>query len=200
MCLNLAARLTMDWFPSEERDLATTVATMANVLGQMVFSLLPPLLVHTPEQLGVILLVQWVPGFVVTALAWIYLRQRPPMPPSASAALQWREAEAKNHGAIGSSSLAAVQEMLHDAAALLRNPNFCLLASGFAVGTGTVWAVLILESQLITPCGYSDRIAGTAGAALLGTGVASGTSCCARDVSVLSPCRLTCCSSSQPFW
>lgn len=191
MCLNLAARLTMDWFPSEERDLATTVATMANVSGQMVFSLLPPLLVHTPEQLGVILLVQWVPGFVVAALAWTFLQQRPPLPPSASAALQWREAEAaassaKNHSAVGSSSLAAVQEMLHDAAALLRNPNFCLLASGFAVGTGTVWAVLILEAQLITPCGYSDRIAGTAGAALLGTGVASGASCCACHVAHIS--------------
>ncbi len=27
MSLNLAARLTMDWFPAEERDVATTVAT-----------------------------------------------------------------------------------------------------------------------------------------------------------------------------
>ena len=177
MCLNLAARLTMDWFPSHERDLATTVATMANVTGQMVFSLLPPLIVHTPAQLGRIMLVQWIPGVVVAALSWRFLAQRPPSPPSASAALQWAEAEAaavsaKSHGPGGAGWL-AIQTIMHDASMLLSNSNFLLLAAGFSVGSGTVWAVLILEGQLITPCGYSDRLAGAAGAALLGTGVMS---------------------------
>jgi hypothetical protein len=33
--------------------------------------------------------------------------------------------------------------------------------------------VLILESQLVTPCGYSDATAGVAGAVLLGAGIAA---------------------------
>ena len=40
------------------------------------------------------------------------------------------------------------------------NYNFMLLWGGFALGTGTVWAVLIVEQQLITPCGYSDFFSG----------------------------------------
>lgn len=41
----------------------------------------------------------------------------------------------------------------------------------FAVATGAGWALLILEQQVVTPCGYSDEFAGILGAALLGTGV-----------------------------
>ena len=172
--LNLAARLTMDWFPSEERDLATTAATMANVAGQMAFSLLPPLVVRTPAELGRIMLLQLPPGLAATAAAWLLLEERPPRAPSASAALQWREREAVAASAKGRAvGSAGLEEMLRDMRTLLANGNFVCLATGFSVGTGTVWAVLILEGQLITPCGYSDALAGLAGAALLGTGVAS---------------------------
>ena len=168
MAVNLPARVAGDWYPSSERDLATVVATMANVCGQMLFSLLPPLLVHTPAQLGRVMLLQLPPGLLVTAAAWLLLEERPPSPPSESAAQQWREAAAAASSAKGSDAFAT---MLHDVRQLLRNGNFVCLATGFAVGTGTVWALLILEGQFITPCGYSDALAGAAGAALLATGV-----------------------------
>lgn len=161
MAVNLPARVAGDWFPSHERDVATVIATMSNVAGQMVFSLLPPLLVHTPEQLGLILLVQLPACVLVTAAAWTLLAERPPSPPSASAAQRWREAKSND----------AIATLLHDVRMLLANGNFVCLASGFAIGTGTVWAVLILEGQFITPCGYSDAVAGAAGAALLGAGI-----------------------------
>jgi hypothetical protein len=141
---------------------------MSSVVGQMIFSLLPPLLVSTPAQLGRILLVQLPPGVLVTAAAWAFLAEKPPSPPSASAEQQWREAAAAASSAKGNDALAT---MLHDVRQLLSNGNFACLATGFAVGTGTVWALLILENQLITPCGYSDAVAGAAGAALLATGV-----------------------------
>ena len=41
----------------------------------MLFSLLPPLLVHTPAQLGRILLVQLPPGVLATAAAWALLEE-----------------------------------------------------------------------------------------------------------------------------
>lgn len=56
-------------------------------------------------------------------------------------------------------------------AQLLRNRNFMLLMSGFSIAMGAVWALLMVESQLIQPCGYSDEFAGFCGACLLGTGV-----------------------------
>jgi FLVCR family MFS transporter 7 len=168
MSLNLAARLTMDWFPAEERDVATTVATMANVAGQMLFSLAPPWLVRTPAQLGRLMLFQLLPNIAVTAVAAAALAERPPCAPSAAAAQQWRErASAPPHAGFP----AALSALAADARALARNANFLLLAAGFSVGTGTAWAVLVLEAQLVTPCGYSDATAGAAGAALLGAGV-----------------------------
>lgn len=39
MLLNVAARLSMDYFGENERDYATTAATMSNILGQLVRSL-----------------------------------------------------------------------------------------------------------------------------------------------------------------
>jgi FLVCR family MFS transporter 7 len=173
LSLNLAARLASDWFPADERDLATTVATAGNVLGCLVCSALAPLLVHTPAQLGRVLAVQLPPGLAVTAAAWALLEERPPSPPSASAALQWRERAAAAAAAKGAPGAAAALAMVRDMRALLSNGNYLLLACGFATGSGTVWAVLVLESQLITPCGYSDATAGLAGAVLLGAGVLS---------------------------
>ena len=75
------------------------VATMSSVVGQMIFSLLPPLLVRTPAQLGRILLVQLPPGVLVTAAAGAFLAEKPPSPPSASAEQQGREAAANPEGA-----------------------------------------------------------------------------------------------------
>ena len=47
MLLNVAARLSSDWFPDHERDFATTAATMSNILGQMVASFLPAVICGT---------------------------------------------------------------------------------------------------------------------------------------------------------
>jgi len=146
---------------------------MFSVFGQMFFSLVTPMLVHTPEQLGVILLVQWPPAIAVAVASWLLLVERPPSPPSASAALQWKEAAAAQASAKhrDAPALVALEEMWHDVRALFENVNFLCLAAGFAVGTGTVWALLILVEQFINPCGYSDSLAGVAGASLLGAGI-----------------------------
>ena len=145
---------------------------MANVAGQALFSLLPPMLVHSPQTLHRIFLVQLLPNLLATAAAWLLLKERPSHPPSAAAAAQWREAVAVAAEAKGS-DWAVFDEVWHDVHALLQHTNFLYLAAGFSVGTGSVWALLILEGQLITPCGYADSVAGAAGAALICVGVAS---------------------------
>jgi hypothetical protein len=172
MVLNVPSRMTMDWFPTAERDMATTVATMASVSGQMLFSLLPPWLVRTPAALPRILLVLLLPSAGVTAATALRLRERPSAPPSAAAAAVWREraadaAKARAHSGFGGAGAIVVRDIRH----LLALRNFNLLAAGFSIGVGTVWAVLILQSELLTPCGYSDGLAGVAATSLVFSGL-----------------------------
>ena len=170
MVLNVPSRLTMDWFPTSERDMATTVATMASVSGQMLFSLLPPWVVRTPAALPRVLLILLLPSAAVTAATALLLRERPSAPPSAAAAAVWRERDAaklRAHGSLGGASALVVRDIRH----LLALRNFTLLASGFSIGVGTAWALLILQSQLLTPCGYSDELAGAAATALVFSGL-----------------------------
>ena len=171
MSLNLIARLAGDWFPAHERDVGTTLATLSNIAGQFLFSLVPPRIVRTPEQLPRVMLLQLLPSAVTTVAVMRLLRERPPQPPSASAAQQWREREEAAAQARGNPGAAAVAKMVRDMRTLAANRNFVLLCSGFAIGTGCVWALLMLQSQVVTPCGYSDATAGVAGASLLATGM-----------------------------
>jgi hypothetical protein len=169
LVLNVPSRLTMDWFPTSERDMATTVATMASVAGQMTFSLLPPWVVRTPAELPRILLLLLLPSAAVTAATALRLRERPSAPPSAAAAAVWRErtadaAKARLHGGAGAL-------VVRDIRNLLALRNFTLLGAGFSIGVGTAWALLILQSQLLTPCGYSDALSGAAATALVFSGL-----------------------------
>ena len=141
---------------------------MSSTLGAIAFSVLPPLIVRTPDELPRIFLYQLAPGLVVTAVTLTMLRERPKAAPSAAAAQQWREsAELRER------KLNGTAELLLQMGTLLQNGNFVRLVVGFSIGCGTVWAVLILEAQLLNPCGYSNQVAGVAGAALLASGIAA---------------------------
>jgi hypothetical protein len=66
---------------------------------------------------------------------------------------------------------AAWVALLRDAAALVRNRNFCWLLVGFALGLGVFNALISLLGQLLAPCGYSPATAGLAGGAILASGL-----------------------------
>lgn len=167
-------RLAEDWFPVDERDVATTAANMANAFGTTFFVLVPPLLVPTADVLDRILWIQVPMNALAVGAAWLLLEERPPTPPSASAAALWREqadaAEAAR--ARGSSAAAAgLAAVIRDIRSVLKNRNFNYQAAGFSICIGTVWTILILEAQLIQPCGYSEFLTGGANALMVGTGV-----------------------------
>ena len=154
--------------------MATTAATMSNVVGQMFFLAISPLVVTTPDQLPTLWLVQLVPNVALAACMAAFLQDRPPTAPSSAAAQQWRDrAEAAEKPAALWCGLdtSAARKLFSDVSALFASRSFCFLAASFAIATGTVWAVLILEAQLLLPCGYSNATAGAAAAALLGVGV-----------------------------
>jgi hypothetical protein len=66
--------------------MATTAATMSNVVGQMFFLATSPLVVTTPDQLPTLWLLQLVPNVALTACMAAFLQDRPPTAPSSAAA------------------------------------------------------------------------------------------------------------------
>jgi MFS family permease len=190
LILNLSARVSMDWFPDRERDTATVILTMANVMGQMCGSLLPPYLVNGDREMQMMLLATAVPSVAVLCVSFFALADRPPSPPSAAAAEQWAAQDASrlrvtagparpkhggaNVGIVVSPAqivLGALRSVWADTRALLRSCNFALLLAGFSIAIGAAWAILTVQAQIIQPCGFDDTVAGNSGAALLGVGV-----------------------------
>ena len=86
---NLPARISADWFPASQRDIATTVASLSNALGVAAGSVVPTLAVSTAGDIAPFLLVQAAVSTVFLAITIFGVRSdRPPTPPSASAALR----------------------------------------------------------------------------------------------------------------
>ena len=174
LILNTLTRLTMDWYPNSERDIATTVAFQSAGLGVMFFAIVPPLMVHAPAQLTLLMLLQAVAWAAVTAVALLSFREAPDLPPSAAAAIQWQQraeardaAEASGH----SSSEVAMARMWADFRSLWRNTNYMLLLVSFSLVQGGAYALPTLVGQFLEPCGYSNLLAGTAAALLASGGI-----------------------------
>jgi hypothetical protein len=186
LIVNPVPRLSADWFSEGGRDMATVVATQANIVGQLAGNLLPPVLVTDAASLGLLGLVNTVLCAAVFALTVLFVRDRPDFPPSAAAKGQWeaRErqeaeaeaefaelAEAGDLGGPTAFSSPALRTIWRDTSTLFKSRDFNLLNFGFSNATGIGWTLLTVEAQLLTPCGYDDAVAGDSGAALLALGV-----------------------------
>lgn len=142
---------------------------MANTAGQMFFSVISPLLVTAPADLfKVMLWPQLAPGVVLTTLLFFLLRSRPPIAPSASAAKQAEQDDEAHPGFV-----MTVSRLYTSLLSLLSNPNFVRLIAACAMPYSICLAVLVLEQQLVSPCGYSDATAGAAGTVQVGCGLAA---------------------------
>lgn len=200
LILNSPARLAADFFGDSERDWATVTGAMANVVGQLLGCLLPSYLVSSFDELPALMLWQAVPASAIMLLSLFFLKERPSTPPSQSAELQWaaRDAAAQAGeeavalpaaGGIAAAAAATVsapaapakrqmrdscasfRSLWKDSVLLLRNRNFLWLCGSFSLGIGVSWALLTVQAQIIQPCGYSDDLAGSSAASLLGVGV-----------------------------
>ena len=168
--------------------MATLVGYQASNAGAMVFNALPAWLVRRPDDLAGLMLLQLLPWVaLIAAMPRLLPSDTPAEAPSAAAAMQWaaRRAAAAALPAGVSPGGAAVAALRRDLTALARHRNFAVLAAVFSLVAGMTWALPTVEGQLIEPCGYSPRLAGGAGAALLGGGVVS----CLAAAPLLSPGR-----------
>jgi FLVCR family MFS transporter 7 len=85
--IDAPARIAGDWFAAHELGLATTLASMANPVGNALGSALPPIFVGSPDDLPSLLLWQAVACTVILLVSVPCIREdAPPEPPSAAAA------------------------------------------------------------------------------------------------------------------
>ena len=156
---NTPAKLAAEWFPNGERDVATTLASISNIVGNAVGQVVPSVLVNcgttkggsckhgdTVQGMDTLLLAQAALASVLLVWAGCCLQAEPSTAPSASA-LQRRENRmlVRAHPNLKMSPLA---EMRSDVRKLLRNPEFVKILFGFGVGLAYFNAMLTDLSQV----------------------------------------------------
>ena len=82
---NLPARVSADWFTAGHRDGATVVGSMANPIGNALGSIIPALVVGSPDDMPTFLLGQAVVFTVLALISFVGVPTAPLTPPSAAA-------------------------------------------------------------------------------------------------------------------
>lgn len=152
--------VTMDWFPNDERDIATTIAYQSAGVGVIFFSILPPAMVQEPSQLAGLLLLQLVGYTAVGILCFFFFAEGPTRPPSAAAAMQWatrEEARIQSEKSNVDRNKATFEAMMRDFGSLFQNTNYMLLVTSFAFVQGMAYALPTLVGQVRGPCRPSAR-------------------------------------------
>lgn len=157
--LNLPGVIAGRWFGSNERDLATTLGTLSNIVGQALGQALSPLCVGSAEATTEDFLVLTGHQLVVAAvvLVWTYacFVDRPPSPPN----------YAETKIARGASLLRLWRDLVADR-------DFLVLLVVFGLGLAMFNAFLTTLSSFLEPCGYDENDAGNLGAVVVAGGLA----------------------------
>ncbi len=192
---NMPSSIAGTWFPSAEREIATSIAALLNPLGNAAGSAVPGFAVQKAGDVSGLMIGTAAFAAVVMAAAYFGVADQPPTPPSAAASNRRLLRDGDSATPVGADSpahkappLAAEKENLlssvHDdgsgtpwqmTMSLLRDMNFLLLLAGFGIGLSMFNAYLTLIAQMIQPCGYDSSVAGLCGAVLIGSGLLGAT-------------------------
>lgn len=160
--LNLPGVIAGRWFGAEERDLATTLGTLSNILGQAIGQAIAPVCVKETKDAseghqsdGFTLLLGWQLALSSIAFLWVWLcfKNRPPTPPSYGVVKIDRKSIFKKWRA------------------LLQNRDFTILLFVFGIGLALFNSIVTLLDQFLKPCGYTSDDSGNIGAVLVGSGI-----------------------------
>eukprot|EP00940_MAST-03C_sp_MAST-3C-sp2_P001285 g1285.t1 len=168
LVLNIPGVIAGRWFGSQERDLATTIGTISNILGQALGQALSPVCVKEPDEggdgaedrvendRGFKILLGWQFAIAVSFFLWTYcgFRSRPPTPPNYSL-----------------TKIVHGRSLVKEWRKLLRNRNFVILLAVFGFGLALFTSLITVLDQFLKPCGYNSDDAGNMGAMLVGCGV-----------------------------
>ncbi|MCL2316976.1 MAG: MFS transporter [Actinomycetia bacterium] len=149
--LNVLTKIPANWFPLRERAVASGMLTLVQYVGMMAPMALSPLLVHSPGDIRRMMFLY--AGFAVVGalLAVLFTRERPPLPPGPSVAVE-------------NISLKAM-------AGLFTNAAYVQVLVLMFVSLGVFNTLLTEIDQILTPRGLSIGQADTAGAVFIVAGV-----------------------------
>eukprot|EP00051_Salpingoeca_urceolata_P023579 m.401137 g.401137 ORF g.401137 m.401137 type:complete len:462 (-) comp20115_c6_seq1:286-1671(-) len=140
------------WFGEKERAEANTIATASNPLGMAIGSVLAPQLVSSGTDLRLMYYVFCGPAFLGLLMSLLFLKDKPPTPPSVSA------------GDTPESWLVGLKH-------LWTNKQFILLVFSFGMGIGLTSANTTLLGQIVGSVGYSADDSGYFSAFFVGFGL-----------------------------
>jgi FLVCR family MFS transporter 7 len=144
--------LAANWFGDNERATANTIGSIANPLGIAIGSVLSPILADDAKQMKLLMLVFAIPATIGAVLTQLTLHDKPPSPPSASAA------------EINDTFFNGLKKVI-------KNKPYLILLVAFGCGVGVFNAMTTLMGQIVAPNGYDDDAAGMFAAALVGVGL-----------------------------
>jgi len=134
--LNAVTKLSANWFPEDERTIATGLAMLAQFLGIAITMLLTPELV-VGNDLMVMLIIYGILSLTSGILFVVFVKDKPPTPPTTKEI----------------SERVVLTEGLRQ---LFKNKQFIILFIAFFVVLGIFNTVLTLIQQLVDPRGTFD--------------------------------------------
>ena len=163
--INMPAKIAASWFAVKERDISTTLCSLANPLGSAIGSFIPALLVTSENDDGSgpihgmqnLVLVHLLVSAAALFITFVAFRSAPPKPPSYSAMQMENNKAAADRKGMGH----AIKE-------LLCNKNYLCLLFSFTVVLSNLNALAALLNQL--PGGHSNTQAGLCGTVLILSG------------------------------
>jgi MFS family permease len=161
--LNMPAKIAATWFGVNERDIATTLCSLANPLGSALGSLIPSMFVESESYHDIskgvryLLIVQMIVSIFALVLALIFLRSEPSTPASASAEQMQIIKSTKGLNTV----FGEIQK-------LFSNREYVKLLFSFTIVLGSLNALAALLNQL--PGGFSNSEVGLSGAILILSG------------------------------
>eukprot|EP01114_Cavostelium_apophysatum_P015978 TRINITY_DN4470_c0_g1_i2.p1 TRINITY_DN4470_c0_g1~~TRINITY_DN4470_c0_g1_i2.p1 ORF type:complete len:481 (+),score=61.94 TRINITY_DN4470_c0_g1_i2:51-1493(+) len=144
--LNAPPKLAQNWFPDNQRTIATTISSVANPIGVGLGFLLPPLIVTEPSDIPVMLVAEAGLATAILLICSALLKDKPEFPPSLSATTTREE----NYG--------------KSMKLLFTDKNFWVLLLEFGLGLGAFNTIATVVNQLVIPFHYSNDDSGNLGA------------------------------------
>eukprot|EP00898_Chlorokybus_atmophyticus_P006274 jgi/Chlat1/6648/Chrsp49S06146 len=148
--LGCTTKFAARFFGESERGLANCAMSFANPVGIAIASVLSPVIVSAPPHMKTMLLSFALFGTASAALALLVIRERPPLPPSASAARAEEE-------------LPLVEGFKR----VFSKVPYVVLFLSFGLALGVFNALTTLLEQIVKPYGYSSDDAGLFGGAII---------------------------------
>lgn len=179
--------LAAQYFPPNKRGTATTIASMANNIGNALALLVPPMIVRDPVQSQFyVLWGLWSGLSVLIFFGVLFFMSDPPQPMSSSEpvavsdgkgqedALVENEEPAPPRGCLerllANDKMKVLIEVLRTCWTLLKDRDFVFLLFTFSVSIAVLWEYATYLAQISNPYGTSEVLAGISGGGNVVTG------------------------------